>query len=389
MVVQSTDHPTAASAPTQLALFLATLSSAVPAPDEQLPSRADSTAVYEEYKRQKERQRLLHMASKGKIARDSQLQRNKPGKEGSRRRRRQDNDSFADHPMIKGLDSLYDQRDMYLRQMPQPATIFTRLPSSIRNNLTDVSVAETPTVATANGKQQLCHCTKSIGFHALAKSDRLQLSRLIKWGQFREADLALLELSIRDFFEDIWNPTDTGLAQDSCIHDAYLEEEEWVVIGNDSVVPSQKPLVQMDSSKTLVGEAKTQLNLSQKVAWGCNWTTKFATDDFSKTGEDGWCQITPTSGSQTTFSLIIRDQFLKIAVHSMAKYYGLLSKSVDDECGERITHINFFPSGKECTQEPQGLELDCHKTRTSSKSQFLVPETNFTDFFYRRTEQKL
>ncbi|ORY36352.1 hypothetical protein BCR33DRAFT_722154 [Rhizoclosmatium globosum] len=382
-MVAQTPTPSAAAQTPLLHVFLSSLSTAEPVPEEhQIVSNVDASRsrVYQEYKRQKELQRLVNLAAGATSGRDSQARRNKLGLEGSRRRRRQENDTFAHHPLIRALDptssNLFDQRDMYPGpQMPQPAAIFSRLPQSIRSTIASAMVLDTAVMPSMNphyNERTLCRCTRSVGSHALSKADRLQISKgLKKWGEHRDTDLALLELAVQSFFDSVYNPVVVE-KDENMVPDASSVEEEWVVINEKSELPDFSDLT-----------------------FGKTWTTKYATPDFekSKSGEDGWCQVVNKDGNGKGMSLIIRDQFLKVAIHLLAKFYGLKSNSVDDaDSGERITHLNFYPNGKNCySDSPEEVKteklssaIDCLKDRSKAGAVFLVPEGAFTTFFFQR-----
>ncbi|KAJ3070448.1 hypothetical protein HDU98_006553 [Podochytrium sp. JEL0797] len=332
MAIDSTTPPTgpAAAAPSQLHLFLQTISVAEPLHHHE--PVAPIPDVYSEYKRLKERQRLVRIATQ----RDSQAQRMKPGKEGSRRRRRQENDTFAHHPLVKALDpltsSLFDRRDLFPGpMMPQPKTIFTGLPRSQAKVSMDVLDAdlEAANASAATPHIHLCRCTRTCGPHALSRADRMQIAKgLRKWGEGREVELAGMEVAVLRHFEEVFNPVVVEM-QDAVM----MDSDDWIVVsahgqqlhrggGEGEMVPEAKTDEMMDSGEIVEngGDAFGHL------VWG-EWTATYATDNFEKerSGQEGWCEVVK-SGAKG-MSLIIRDQFLRVAIHALAKYYGLKCNS--------------------------------------------------------------
>ncbi|KAJ3226657.1 hypothetical protein HDU81_007159 [Chytriomyces hyalinus] len=375
----------AADAPNQLSLFLTTLVTDTQ-PELAVADTDPSVDLYRKLAAKREGSKRVG------LQRDSLAQRNKTGRDGSRRKRRRDNDSFADHPLVRGclpstnpLLSSFDLRAG--PPMAHKPSLFT-LPAARDANM-DRSISN-----------QAASEYISPG-HGLSKADRAHMQKnLRRWGLHRDTDIEKLEASLQRHFEmglesvvvdvsaspvpsmtnnldinadDIENdwalvsaPTAILQSKDT---EGTLHLEDLCIIedGSFSDDDCEKAASRRTSNGALVSlESLGLVEFKQPI--GNNWMCRYATSDFllSKKSEEGWCYLSAASASdyakhQECMNLIVRDPFLRVMTHLLAKYYGLTSESRDcKESGERITSISLG------TQSP------------------FNPSQSFVDFFYEK-----
>ncbi|KAI8620872.1 hypothetical protein BC830DRAFT_409883 [Chytriomyces sp. MP71] len=362
-MVLNRDSARAADAPNQLSHFLSTLQSP-PEPETEV-LELSATQRYEQLYLAQKARRLLPKQGKGPLQRDSQAQRLKQGKDGSRRRRRKDNDTFADHPLIKGFapsqHPLFQGTDLRAGPcMPQPPAVFSVLPGALRNS---VSHGAVPPPAMAR--------TTAPPPHGLSKADRAAMGRgLRRWGKGRAGDVKLLEEALRFHFGLAVRQPESGLPSPVMSDDVGAEELKeadaagWELVEVSQVDLEMKELSVEDLSiseesgsdgeafrfhEPLLSTKAMGMDISalesRQFAWGAKWVSNYATPGFSedKVSEDGWCSVVPSRNSKTydaSMNLILRDPFLKILVHYLAKFYGLNAESYDcEDSSERITNI--------------------------------------------------
>ncbi|TPX73710.1 hypothetical protein CcCBS67573_g05027 [Chytriomyces confervae] len=375
----------AADAPNQLSLFLTTLVTDSQ-PELAVADTDPSVDLYRKLVAKREG------SKRAGLQRDSLAQRNKTGRDGSRRKRRRDNDSFVDHPLVRGClpstNPLLSSCD--LRAGP---------PVANKPSLFNLPAARDANMDRSVGNQISSEYV-SPG-HGLSKADRANMQKnLRRWGMHRDTDVEKLEASLQRHFEIGLGSVVVDVSASpvpSMTNNPDLDSDD---IENDWALVSAPPAIlqSKDTEGTLHLEElciiedgsfsdedceKGSSNRTTKRAldslkslglvefnhsFGPNWTCRYATPDFllSKKSEEGWCCLRAAHASdnmnpQECMNLIVRDPFLRVVMHLLAKYYGLTSESRDcKESGERITSISLG------TQAP------------------FNPNQSFVDFFYEK-----
>ncbi|KAJ3098902.1 hypothetical protein HK100_004995 [Physocladia obscura] len=415
MVVSNTVRPgSAAQATSQLELFLNTISSPDYSLSPPLPA-PENQAYISNWKGVN----LSASHKKAVLVRDSQASRLKPGKTGSRRRRRHDNDTFADHPLVKSLDpttsSLFTKQDLIPGPfIPRTPSVFVTLPKPLRAQMRNADVLDSTFVGTASANNNSyvaggCVCTRSVGAARLIKKcDRGVCGKTLKkWGVERAKDVSELEGEIvlffreklnsswrgrlvsdgdgrRDGFWDIRDGKDDEDVSRVVVGSAVSSFDSWSSHNSESVVDDEEEnsnggevvdeddddevivvvnellLPPMDnndwvavqqyseaetnvtsSAAAIPGSSKFKKNNSsiklQNFYFGSRWVSRYMTTNFSvsKTAEEGWCQVVAINAGSNdtkayfadTMSLVIRDNFLRVIVHMMARYLGLSAES--------------------------------------------------------------
>ncbi|KAJ3410765.1 hypothetical protein HDV05_003267 [Chytridiales sp. JEL 0842] len=308
-------------------------------------------------------------------ARDSMARRLFIGKEGSRRRQRHDNNTFADHPMVKALDPaiLLEPQDFNpAYSMPRRPTIFSHVPKSARHHLMNVN-PEVPKAAPTS-KNTAC----IMGENALSKADR-RLRRQLRRGNWscRET-LESFEKEVIDFFY--------SLDADE-VNAAAEKETEGCSSGNlDGHLRSEPvPIAQTRRKESSWISASSS---------SCDSFESTSTLEFESPDEDdeneGWVRVEsktvegaskpktagPADSERLTLAMRIDDKFLRLLVHTMCRYYKLGSHTEEQPDGSKVTIITRLSVlGSKSTIASEG---------TSSTFQLIevMPGSTFAEYLF-------
>ncbi|KAI8817186.1 uncharacterized protein EV422DRAFT_258773 [Fimicolochytrium jonesii] len=245
------------------------------------------------------------------LQRDSLARRLKVGKEGSRRRRRFDNDHFTDHPIVSQHkhDADFMTRGDLLPglDMPRPPGVFARLPRKV--------LADLPTEGSWNaGKEENVSKEAAVGEANLTRLDRRLRSQIRRSASAREVVRMFEERILEKFVPLDGSPlaksADENSSSSSSDEDSLDIEAEYEIIIREVDLPPSKQAAPVDS-RPPVEETPVTVQPAPE----------------------------PQSSPQATLCLEITNTFLRLIVHAMCRYYRLVSRSIDHTSGTRLTII--------------------------------------------------
>ncbi|KAJ3308329.1 hypothetical protein HDU76_004015, partial [Blyttiomyces sp. JEL0837] len=332
------------------------------------------------------------------LVRDSLAKRMFIGRVGSRRRRRYDNNTFADHPMIQGIDPhdefFNDPRDKHPGYpIPQPSTIFTKLPPNLRSYLVHVPVSNhnpwgyddttTPTLTTSTKLSKSREGSKdTTSFIPVLKPARVitsstkldgviptgdfamtRVDRKVKKDLLRRVDEFHGDLVRGDVYRRLRKLEDAIVEWFFGVDDAFGcdgdgDGDEFVdsleIVGSlDSVLTG----LSLDEGEECEGESSVCVEQELKRG-GLSGDENSHEDNNNNDEDDGWVRVGDNgddsavegeswvevkADEKTLFEpmrIHVQDKTLRLLVHTLCRYYGLNSKSEDDSTsGLRITTI--------------------------------------------------
>ncbi|KAJ3219211.1 hypothetical protein HDU67_002207 [Dinochytrium kinnereticum] len=292
------------------------------------------------------------------IQRDSLARRLFIGKIGSRRRQRYDNNHFVDHPLVDPAEPFKAKDAFPGPPMPRPKTVFSLVPPSLRSR-----VLSPPTDVTPPRPQPVPEIR--VGEKAMTKSDRSLRRELrrARWvseeaiSRFEEEIVAFVEMiSLDEGLVNVGSPSPikksnvsvaTGSSLDS-FDDEELDAIPRVLSFSTTEDRVEEPRTSVSSSSSSLNE---WISLKAPAVDGL-WVWVDAEPSM-----DGKPELVE---GETRLSLVIHDTSVRLIVHTMCRYYGLLSHSEDDAQGRRVTFIYPSPLSSKPTPQPASEPITDH-----------------------------
>ncbi|KAJ3106949.1 hypothetical protein HDU97_005230 [Phlyctochytrium planicorne] len=372
------------------------------------------------------------------MKRDSLARRLFIGKVGSRRRQRHDNNNFVDHPLVDPNEP-FKPKDVYPIPLPRPKTVFSLVPPALRSK---VLAAESSRLAPES-------LLPKIGEKALTKADRNLRKELRRAGWASADAVASFEVEVVGFLNRLEEVEDVEeLAK--AFEDAVVVEGASPVkrsnvsvatgssLGSDDEDEDERRASVGTPVKRLFGprsvaspclrDERNQINMRLASSRSSVSSSRSSTSSFSSLSSSNWVNVgrsagsavvmpgpndgmwvlvdaTPRSSGAATpvekverLSMVISDVSLRLIVHTMCRYYGLLSHSEDDIQGRRITFIYppstslsvvVKPEPQPAEPTPATAETDSTCTETGTETRldepvrrFPLPDVSFVDYIF-------
>ncbi|KAI9359577.1 hypothetical protein DFJ73DRAFT_816858 [Zopfochytrium polystomum] len=291
------------------------------------------------------------------IQRDSLAKRMNIGKEGSRRRRRHDNNTFADHHLVQTWDPVKlrsdprDARPGY--PLPQPPTVFSKTSRSH-------SYDEDDDVAASKHPHQ--HSIR-FGDAAMTRADRRQRRYVSRWiDDETKQTLRRFEREVVSFFygDGIAEETDSeggssssysvvSSGSDPSDFEGQAKGQDASALRSTTAiapfsVPSLASLASMTSALTARSFGSSSSSSSSSSPSASSPSSSPMPAPLTTVQPDGWVRVSadPTTSEpqRATLNLVIVDRNIRGMIQTLCRYYGLQCASKTDRAtGERYTSI--------------------------------------------------
>ncbi|KAJ3192208.1 hypothetical protein HK101_006893 [Irineochytrium annulatum] len=317
-----------------------------------------------------------------------------PGKPGSRRRQRHDNDHFVHHPLVDPLRPFSARDAMPGPPLPRPSSAFTRaVEAGVRRGVMTATPASFASRAGRVGAGAAAEAEGRVGEVVMNRADR-RVRREARRGWVDEAVVAAFEGEVLAFLRQ-FHLADETEEEEEDVEDAKEEVGEVVVVPQDEGSVRPIPVRPMHAGTTafslaglssslgtvigaspalslMASPALSSLSTSVRSWAGAAFSSSSTSLESAGPDEGGWIEIddsqnearasSPTSsdggaggwvrlereedgetggcGRRRWMKLVISDKALRLVVHVMCKYYGLTSFSEDRDDGVRVTHVH-------------------------------------------------